>query len=192
MQDQGDGVYEKSSEGFTAAGDGVTDDLAVFNSWFFSHDELVLRPGVSYRISQKLDLIQKQIRLTVNGARIIATNGMITVRQRSSYTAGAYFMTVKNANTFTIPAGVSIAAGDLLTLWSNNIFQATGTYHHGQWTKVVGVSGGVATVEPPFYDAYSPTALTLLNRCRICYFHCCLVSFGIYGDHDREAPNYCH
>jgi len=160
---QGGGVYEKPSEAFAAVGDGVTDDLAAFNSWFSTQSELILRPGRSYFISQRLDLIQKQIRLCVNGAKIIAPNGLVTVRQRSSYSAGGYFTTVKNAATFAIPSGVPIVAGDLLTLWSNDIFQTTGAYHHGQWTRVVSVAGGVATIDPPFYEAYSVDTIRVIK-----------------------------
>lgn len=98
--------------------------------------------------------ITKNMNVDMNGATVIAPFGWFVATTRVSYTNGNYFNTVAGSNTIPIPSGVTISAGQWLTLRSNTVRLATGSYKFGEAVEVMSVAGGFATLREPLLASY--------------------------------------
>lgn len=104
------------------------------------------------------------VRLDLNGATLRGAKGVLTgSRTRATYSAGRYFTSVAGQASFTKQPAQDIRAGDILRFESNDTRIATGSYKHGQYTRVLSVSGNAVTLGVPFYASYSVDRIAVLE-----------------------------
>lgn len=120
---------------------------------------------VFYRVAN----LTRDFNIDLNGAVIVAPLGFIVASTRNSYTAFTPFTTVGGSKTLPIPAGVPIAANRWISLESNTVRLATGTYLYGELIEVIDVAGGVANLREPLLDSYQVDTIRIqaLERARV-------------------------
>jgi hypothetical protein len=151
-----------SVKDFGAVGDGTTDDTAAIeraDAVLVLGGEILFGRGETYLCESTVNIVNAGS-LNLNGSTIKASSAItseLVLWQRllNSYSAPSdftAFSVTQNASSFTIPAGVSLSVGDVVKLRSNT--DRITQYKHGALVTILGVSGGVAYVNIPFYGGF--------------------------------------
>ncbi|PZQ20454.1 MAG: hypothetical protein DI569_15415, partial [Sphingopyxis macrogoltabida] len=124
-----------------AAANGVSDDRAFFEALAAgAGTSLQLARGRRYYVSAPISW-SRDIDIDLNGSTVICPNGFLDVASlKASNEAVVGVSVVKGDYSFAVPAGVVLAAGDLVRLESNDLFcpePAANPYKFGQYTTIV-------------------------------------------------------
>jgi hypothetical protein len=164
-----------SVKDFGAVGDGVADDTAAIQAasnatprggtLLFGRDKTYLvSSGIQFKTAHVVDLQGS----TVVSAPAFSAGVLLEYQDwEAEYDAPANFVAFSlpaRSTAFTIPAGVSIQAGDVVKFGSADVFVSGGgiTYYHGLISRVLSVTSGVATLSCPSYDvAFTVNKITI-------------------------------
>lgn len=153
---------EVNVDDYGAVGNGIADDAAAI----MLADAALAKGGTLNFGINKTYLggitiaIKNAGRINLNGSTVKASsaiNAQLLSWQKwlATYVAGinyTAFSVVKNKSTFTIPVGVTISAGNIVKLMSNT--DRLTDYKHGVMATIISVTGGVATINRPFYESF--------------------------------------
>lgn len=154
-----------------AAADGAADDRSFFEALAAgSGTRLQLAAGRSYFVSAPVTWT-RDIDLDLNGSTVVCPNGFLDVSNlKDSATAIGGLSIAEGDYTFTVPADLALAVGDLVRLESDDAFcllPADNPYKYGQYSTIVEISDGIARMADPAVGSYVISRVYVFNPLKV-------------------------
>jgi hypothetical protein len=152
------------------AADGVTDDATPLAAILRSVNgaDVEFTQGKSYYVgSSVFATANTSVHVKGNGSTVIFSGSdspTFWFGWPTTESTGLAIAMSKNSNTFTIPGGVTLTAGDMVNIYDSTPERISG-YNYGVLTNIVAVNGPTATID--ILPAYDFTADTL-RPYRVC------------------------
>lgn len=159
-----------SVKDFGAVGDGVTNDGIAIQAAIDSGATRIEFPAGTYKLNTGISkaLNGGALELIGLGNVIIDATSLgasTKILEISGNTSSSYSLGTSIAvgdTTFQVPAGLSLAAGDIVEFKSTDLWCfARSAYIKGELVEIRSVSGTTATIDGTFYDSYTAATTSL-------------------------------
>jgi hypothetical protein len=157
------------------SGDSLSDQtaMATLLGALVSNQAVLMPEGGVFNTTANLTLSKSGIVFDGRGATVVTDgdSGFLTVTptQKDSDTGLSIAITAQD-NSFTIPAGVTVAEGDLINLYSDTDWSTSYNYHHGITATVMEIDGTTGYLDraPVFsFTAHNAVVYDILENTKV-------------------------